>query len=122
MARLRPIGPKLVEHRLHEGAIDHLVEIDGTLDETLLALEGEVMSEAYLVYSSGRVHASRGDQLVDIAALDRRRLGQDGNDVVRIRPVEPAVLERAIVKADGTDVGAHEPSGGIGALECELLR
>src|SRR5215813_13364499 len=69
-----------------------------------------------------RIDAERGDQLVDIAALDRRRLGQDGNDVVRIRSVETAVLERAIIKADGTDVGAHEPSGRIGALECELLR
>jgi len=120
MARLRPIGPKLLEHRLHEGVIDHLVEIDGALDETLPGVEGEIMSETCPVHASVRVHAGRGDQLVDIAALDRRRLGQDGNDIVRVRSVEAAVLEGAVIKADGADVGAHEPSGLIGALEREL--
>src|SRR5215470_5270112 len=108
MARLRPIGPKLLEHRLHEGAIDHLVEIDGALDETLPGVEGEIMSETCLVHASVRVYAGRGDQLVDIAALDRRRLGQDGNDIVRVRSVKAAVLKRPVIKAHSADVGAHE--------------
>src|SRR5258708_37110406 len=98
MARLRPIGPKLVEHRLHEGAIDHLVEIDGALDETLPGVEGEIMSETCLVHASVRVHAGRGDQLVDVAALDRRRLEQNEYDIVRIRPVAAADLVCSVIK------------------------
>src|SRR5262245_54990606 len=118
---LRPVGPKLLEHHLHERAIDRLVEIDGALDETLLGVEGEIIRETCLVHPSVRIHAGGGDQFVDVPALDRRRLGEDGDDIIRVSSVEPAVFERAVIKADGADGGAHEPSGDVGPLQCELL-
>src|SRR5262249_31257399 len=39
------VGPKLLQHGLHERAIDRLVEIDGAFDETLLGVEGEIICE-----------------------------------------------------------------------------
>src|SRR5262245_3164827 len=92
IGRIGPVGPKLLQHRLHERAIDGLVEIDGAFDETLLGVEGEIICETCLVHPSVRVHAGRGDQFVDVPALDRRRLGQDGNDIVRVRSIEPTVF------------------------------
>src|SRR5262245_19662178 len=117
--RLGPVGPKLLQHGLHERAIDRLVEIDGAFDETLLGVEGEIICETCFVCPSVRIHAGRSDQFVDVPALDRRRLGQDGNDIVRVRSVEPAVFERAVIKAHRAHAGAHEPPGGIGLLEYE---
>src|SRR5262249_44351008 len=101
-----PVGPKLLQHALHERAIDGLVEIDGAFDETLLGVEGEIVCETCFVRPSVRIHAGRGNQFVDVPALDRRRLGQDGNDIVRVCSVEPAVFERAVIKAHSADVGA----------------
>src|SRR5262249_43329552 len=93
---LRPVGPKLLQHRLHERAIDRLVEIDGAFDETLLGVEGEIICETCLFDPPVRVHAGRGDQFVDVTAVDRRRLGEDCNDIVRVRTVEAALLSAAL--------------------------
>src|SRR5262245_3838933 len=118
---LRPIWSQLLERRLRERPVDRVVEIDGAFDQALLGVEREIISEARLVDAAVRVHAGRRDQLVDLPTLDRGRFREDGDDLVGVRPVEPAVRERAVVEAHGADIGAHELPRGGRPLGGELL-
>src|SRR5262245_30999693 len=118
---LRPIWPQLLQRRLDERSVDRIVEIDRALDQALLSVEGEIVGEARLVHPSVRVHSGRRDQFIDLPTLDRSRFREDGDDLVGVRPVEPAVRERAVVEAHGADIGAHELPRGGRPLGGELL-
>src|SRR5437016_1459321 len=58
----RRIWPQFLDHRLDERPIEHVVEIDRTLDQALLAVEGEIDGEAFSVDAPVGIHAGRRDR------------------------------------------------------------
>src|SRR5262245_60584397 len=65
---LRLVRPQFLQRRLDERAVHHIIEVDAALDQPLLGVEREIIGKARLVDAPVRVHAGRGDQLVDLAA------------------------------------------------------
>src|SRR5581483_5145019 len=96
-ARLRLVGPELLERRLDEARVDGLLDRDVALDLALLLEKGEIVPEAFDVDVPVGIATLRGDRAIEGRVLDRRVLDQCRNDLVGVRTGDMAARQSVIV-------------------------
>src|SRR5690242_9813564 len=83
-AELLLIRSKRLQCRIDKAVIHHVLDSDIARDQSLLTVEGGIILEALEIDLAIRVHAGGRNRLVDRRVLDRRRLGEDCDDLIGV--------------------------------------
>src|SRR5262249_3278784 len=104
----RLVGTEHAHGLLRKRPVDDLVDGDLAAHKPAFLEELKVVAQTLDLQAAVGIDRESVHRGVGVAILDLGRFGENRDDLIRIRPGEPAVLERVVIVAHGADIGVEE--------------